>query len=344
MSTIAELKDAVKANLSISLNVTDSFQGEADSNDVDTLVDEQILRAANNARLWAERQHDFAENDVAVRLFHNSGIPSLLAGCSYENATEREYDWRLIPKLIKGASTAEAVGIDPSDLTTGNIIFRGVNNDLRVSALTLAQITDVGPRSFNCNTFINPMTAGTYINQYFFSQTAGAVNSSYLYGPMYRLKTINAAYLTETGGALRPIWVKSKKRLALEARKNLDLETAEPYIRYPGDEDYERDQIKNYLVHQGDKVSLYPPQDATLVIEGNRWMSDYVADTDTDFILQHGFDWMMWAVIVDLNHIFQTYVPRQEGSLPPPVRIRDEAWLTFVGNDEYRFEGSAALE
>ncbi len=50
----------------------------------------------------------------------------------------------------------------------------------------------------------------------------------------------------------------------------------------------------------------------------------------TDWMLQHGFDCLQWATIVEVNHLVQTFVQRQEGSLPPPVTSFESSFIALM--------------
>jgi len=94
-----------------------------------------------------------------------------------------------------------------------------------------------------------------------------------------------------------------------------------------------------YAVVNGRLVTLDPLAEATeIAIDGNVWMEDYVDDSDTDWMLEHGFEFMMWQCIIELNHMLQKFVPRQEGALAPPVRSRDEALDKMIVNDSYTLD------
>lgn len=243
MSTISKLKDQVLALVQRSLNVTDTFQGEADSAAVDTLLDSVILQAANNARLWAEREHDFAENDVSVRATVGGSLVTL----------------------------------------TGMTDFHG--------------------------------------------------------GPNRDLKTVAQVYQIEDKGH-RPIRCVSRKHLARMAQKRLDLESPDPYIRYPDDDQSDEGTQYPYAVWHGETLEIIPTYAGDIRIDGQRWMDEYTDDADTDFLLKHGFDFMQWQTILEVNHLTNTFVERQEGSLAPPEKMRDMAWGALVKWDEYRYDGN----
>lgn len=58
----------------------------------------------------------------------------------------------------------------------------------------------------------------------------------------------------------------------------------------------------------------------------------------TDYFLTHGFAYMQWATIVELNHLIQRFVPRQEGSLSPPTKERDVQLQLLINNDCFASE------
>jgi hypothetical protein len=60
--------------------------------------------------------------------------------------------------------------------------------------------------------------------------------------------------------------------------------------------------------------------------------------TTNSFFLEHGSEWLTWALVCDLNFKYQVFVPRQEGMLPPPFQQRDELWQALVAFDETRVQ------
>ena len=93
------------------------------------------------------------------------------------------------------------------------------------------------------------------------------------------------------------------------------------------------------LLKSGTK--LYPSitltEEVTIELTGYRWMDKYTADAldATDFLLEDGFDFMMWQTILEMNYIVQVFVPRVEGSLSPPEKARNEAWASLMTNDAF---------
>ena len=59
----------------------------------------------------------------------------------------------------------------------------------------------------------------------------------------------------------------------------------------------------------------------------------------TDWFLKHGYAYMQWAAIVETNHLLQTFVPRQEGSLSPPEQMREREFAALREHDCYASDG-----
>ena len=140
-------------------------------------------------------------------------------------------------------------------------------------------------------------------------------------------KTLNAVYIrNSTEGTLVPVKVVARQTQMVGMFKRQDLETPSW-------------DSTTYAVVNGRLVTLDPLAEATeIAIDGNVWMEDYVDDSDTDWMLEHGFEFMMWQCIIELNHMLQKFVPRQEGALAPPVRSRDEALDKMIVNDSYTLD------
>ncbi len=52
----------------------------------------------------------------------------------------------------------------------------------------------------------------------------------------------------------------------------------------------------------------------------------------------YGHQFLVWGTVVFLNHIFKTFVYRQEGNLPPPEKLRDAGLASFIEWDAAKFE------
>lgn len=119
------------------------------------------------------------------------------------------------------------------------------------------------------------------------------------------------------------------------------------YPRYPTDGQALSCASNFGLVIRGDNVYLFPDQTTSgtlaIRIEGYGWLNDYTEAMLTngsaapqDFLLEFGFDYLQWSIIIELNYRFHTFVNRQEGNVGTPSALKQEAWEDLVAWDVYR--------
>lgn len=77
-------------------------------------------------------------------------------------------------------------------------------------------------------------------------------------------------------------------------------------------------------------------EDVTLELVGTRWMADYSADEDTDWMLDKGFEFFQWRAMIEVNHLVQVFLPRTEGALPVPEKPFQLAWAALTEWDDNR--------
>jgi hypothetical protein len=136
-------------------------------------------------------------------------------------------------------------------------------------------------------------------------------------------------------------------------RYELELsDTFWPNNRYPSDAQVINRRGNAALVLRGGSIYRFPQfsptmssggEALTVYIEGYGWLKDYTetqldGDADgapEDFLLDHGFEFLQWEIIIELNYIFHTYVFRQEGNVGSPDKKRDEAWADLIRWDTY---------
>lgn len=90
------------------------------------------------------------------------------------------------------------------------------------------------------------------------------------------------------------------------------------------------------VVIHGDRVSLVPEvtEPVTLFMDCFVWMDDYTDDADTDFFVERGSQYMIWAALCELNKLVKQWVPRQEGNLSEPTKERDIALEALIRHDK----------
>lgn len=65
---------------------------------------------------------------------------------------------------------------------------------------------------------------------------------------------------------------------------------------------------------------------------------DVISDSLTDTWLTYGHEFLLWGVIVHLNHMFKEFVYRQEGNLMPPEKLMSVALENFKSWDATYYE------
>jgi hypothetical protein len=63
-----------------------------------------------------------------------------------------------------------------------------------------------------------------------------------------------------------------------------------------------------------------------------------VGNSVTDIWLRQGAQYLLWAAIVQINHLCKEFVFRQEGNLPPPEKLAEAALENFRQWDSFRYE------
>lgn len=153
------------------------------------------------------------------------------------------------------------------------------------------------------------------------------------------------SFYLNNNGTLVPLRHSNKKLGALKARELISKRTLDTSERYLADDTplFTSGAVfpNPYHVYiQGTKFQLEPrPTEAKLVnIDVFEWMDEYTADADTDWFVQHGADYLMYAAIVEVNFFNNTFTGNQEGNQDPPTRMRDDALQTLIEQDNFFIE------
>lgn len=152
----------------------------------------------------------------------------------------------------------------------------------------------------------------------------------------------------ESGGKTYfvPLYHHSKKHGAVQWKERLETQALFDR-RYLSDRDrgmYTIQQGYNcgYEVYiLGNRFEIQPllTESKRIYLDAFLWFLDYTDDADTDTLfLEKGFEYMQWYCVVELNNRFQTFIPQQEGNLPPPVKARDQALEALVEYNNFIVE------
>lgn len=178
--------------------------------------------------------------------------------------------------------------------------------------------------------------------------TGGALSGLLLtpLGVYSGLKEITSASRLHANGSYVPLNFTRADIVNENERSLLTQDNSYYDDRYPSDASFLSSSSDVSLVQRGGSIYFYPRISGAagttteVTIEGFGWLRDYVASdlsssSATDFFVEHGFDFLQWATIIELNHYFKTFVPRQEGNLSAPEQRKEEAWRSLLLWDSY---------
>lgn len=144
-------------------------------------------------------------------------------------------------------------------------------------------------------------------------------------------------------------------------RKREVYDTLSPYWtewRYPSDAWMSNQPGSSAIVQRGTLLLIFPQQinategPFTAYLEAYGWLNPYTdadltVDPDVglpkDFLLDIGSSYMQWATIIEMNKLFSTYVPRQEGNVGVPLEEMAEAWRELMVWDSNMVEAHTAV-
>jgi hypothetical protein len=158
----------------------------------------------------------------------------------------------------------------------------------------------------------------------------------------YDLKGLSSSYITNSEGGLLPLKIVTAKGARLRKRDVMDArEMTDLSDRYRGDDTttyYDSAQ----LVVFGDYLLLSRSltEDKEIVLEGFRWLDDYTQDNDEDFFTKRGTAFLLFSSLCEANLLAKTFVQRQEGSVAPPTRERDENLQVLIDADSWSIDGA----
>ncbi len=343
-NTIADLSKAVKRFLTSNTNLVNLVPGSPQNTDeMMAEIDDGIMDAANNARLFAERAHDFAANGGALgravltfgapinldrvpirRFFSGTGSTGINAGA----VVGIESSLTDFPELTLSVDSSG----DPVDVS--NVVSVSFGDTVHAPLVESQEYTVI-------NTRVNPDLTTTLTLGIAPGVALNVSGSSVLFntGLIKRFKTVRAAYISDAL-TMYPIKVNELQTKTIELMKQEGMSAREyfPRDRYTTGNEHCLDQELTIngrfgtVVNAGDSV--------TIAIAGQTWMDPYTRPSDTDFLLQNGFDFMMWQTIVEMNFLLLKYVARQEGTIAPPTQARDAAWESLVLWDAHSIAGN----
>lgn len=179
------------------------------------------------------------------------------------------------------------------------------------------------------------------------SATGGSLESTVLFGTntAASVKTVLDCGLVDSQGNLRPVeWTTVGDSLDRLRQDNMSFNIA----RYATDSLQGGAIGQQRFVFSGSNVYIFPKPTTvttyTLAVEAYTFTPDWASgdliaeDTANAPWTTRGVQYLQWATIVHINNLFKQFVFRQEGNLPPPEKLAQEALQALIDWDMFKFE------
>lgn len=278
--------------------------------------------AANNARRYAEKRHDWSQSIVSGEI----RIDPVTGGSA---SSMRVPTWTT-PLSTSASGSLTTYG------TIGQLVNATWLSNVEEITLTAGGVV-VTPETVQvvAKSFDGDVTA-----VYFLSGLSGAIEATD--------ELVNAVFANTQGATVNiksflNFWHADRQlpikfmdaKLFGHRRQDQELENElMDYERYQTDEGSQHRSLRTVLIRGGQLwLDPMPTDTYDIKVDAYKWFSDYTSDSDTDFFTDKGQDYMLHAVAVELNRLAQRWVPRQEGSLAPPTKERDLALATLIQQD-----------
>lgn len=316
-----------------------------------------FLVAANNARKNAELRHNFeyARCTSTLSLDGVSGAP--LDGVVIDQ------NGITIPTqvTVTGSLSPDATGVYNSGFGSfnGQLIYVRSDNAFYLIYVITPFVGWVIVSSANYPSgatagwkFVMSLVLGSYVP--FGSAYTGVAVVASSAQTFSKIKEVVAVMRQRPDGTWIPLDF-ARVDIPIE-RDRTELEFSDnlfPYLRYPSDAQINARGTNSSIVQRGRSLYIHPrfnqiPSTTySIQVEGYGWLSDYVAvglttDLPKDFIVEYGFSFLQWSIILELNTLFKQYVARQEGNLSPNdiMKMRDDAWHDLLLWDTYQVDAN----
>lgn len=224
-----------------------------------------------------------------------------------------------------------------SDLNPSNWTPAGPNIDLGLAAINSARRYLERAHDFKyseVNVFVSIPAAGG-------SLTACYATSA-LTGSTIGVKRVSSVQLPVASSGYQPIEFMTEDQWVARIRRQIG--------RQPYDATKTLAQLgvttnANPVAYlQGQTICLDPsPGTTTCQLNVTRWLADYTADADTDFLTLYAPEALQWQSLIELNKLFRVFVPKQESNVDEEslVKYRDEALQSLIAWDVSTCRGTS---
>jgi hypothetical protein len=329
-----QLHNEVLDMMAQTISIVDPFPGlAASAEDKSALIDRLLLRAANNARKFAEKANPtWTLNEVSADVTVVAGGTVSLAGHT-DRDTSEEFDFNVLNSVthcglpiflnsrpmrnkmafmkkkdcrkIYGVTARNNFKLSPALDSDVSLVFYGTrwmaNYTLETTVTQTMTVVGSG---------LDPDSAGIY-------RYAGVLNgkSYYTYGNV-ELQVAEGALFIPTDDNDSGVLVWDGELWKLDFFPNGSIDDKGTW--YSAESVATPDLVSSWTAGAGTSGTISD------VVKGQDSHTEDGSGV-TDWIYEHGFDYLQWATICELNYLLKIYLPRQEGGLPPPTGERDRA-------------------
>ncbi len=174
--------------------------------------------------------------------------------------------------------------------------------------------------------------------------TGGSLDDAVVYGGTCSggaIKTIVDVGIFDTSGNFRPVeWTTTSDSLN---RERMDNRRWTP--RFPTEGELLSGPLGQRRFMFSGRMLYYFPKTVNLTITTGIEAYTFTDDWDDDDLdktgdtwLKQGAQYLQWATLIQLNHLYKGFVFRQEGNLPPPEKLADFALDALQKWDTFQFE------
>lgn len=311
-----------------------------------------FLEAVNNAIKEAQMLHDFEDCRCTALLNIDAAVGGNLIDATLESqsSTTAVVTGTLVPDVTGTYVQNGFFGGYPLFMLSGSPTYFLYYNANKTSYLISSTLTSAAPSAYWLPAVAQTTIAGSYVHG---GTATGTATVALSLGSVFSgIREVLAVTRQRPDGTYIPLDF-ARADIPIE-RDRTELEFSDnlfPYLRYPSDAQINARGTNSSVIQRGGNLSIYPRYTAGVTtpfairLECFGWLNELDANslldtTPSNFLIDYGYIWLQWYTIVELNYIFKTFVPRTEGNLVSPEKVRDEAWAKLTLFDSYRVDSN----
>lgn len=315
MSTYAALREIVLIYLQQNISLSDPFPGQAISADAKAaMLDTLILRAANSARKRAEKLNDWVLTQVSSIATVPAGESISLLGHTDVNDEEVTFDYK---NLVEVTSEGWPINLAGEFARLRKKYLFARSRPRKVHGVQMGNKFRLKPDQDEDEElqFYGHRWMDVYydVESYFLT---GIETPADCNGPLLRFDEDGAAVSWTTTGDVDSGVGTYVRLYRFEDRWSI-------LVFVDGMETVRWVSVETLAATPSPLLATWELGEDYTDGTGTPSLTVGGYSTQTDFLLQQGFDYMQWATLVECNYWAKLFVPRQEGALAPPEKERD---------------------